>query len=96
MTSILIDPAERPRREAGWAGTHHHDRVTGVRIVGTADGLGFGVDDSWRNSVEVIPWAEAEAIARSVPEEVPHQLLVEFRSRWARPPGCVPAVRSER
>lgn len=82
LTSILIEPAEVAHaRETGWAGTHHHDPETGVRIVGTADGLGFGVDEGWHNPVEVIPWAEVEAIARAVPEEV-RQQLVEFRSRW--------------
>lgn len=36
MTSILLDPTEVARvRESGWAGTHHHDSATGLRIVGT-------------------------------------------------------------
>jgi len=82
LTSILIEPAEVARtREAGWAGTHRHDPQTGMRIVGTGDGLGFGVDEGWHDPGEVIPWTEVEAIARSVPEEVRDQ-LVEFRSRW--------------
>ncbi|EON22139.1 hypothetical protein CF8_3979 [Nocardioides sp. CF8] len=64
LTAVLIDPAEVAQvREAGWSGTHHRDPETGARIAGTADGLGFGVDDSWHNPVEVIPWSELEAIA---------------------------------
>jgi hypothetical protein len=48
LTSVLIDPAEVAQvRVAGWSGTRHRDPETGARIVGTADGLGFGVDDSW-------------------------------------------------
>lgn len=81
MTSILLDPTEVARvRESGWAGTHHHDSATGLRIVGTTDGvgLGFGVGDSWHNPAEVIPWSEIEAIAQAVPAEVREQ-LVEFR-----------------
>jgi hypothetical protein len=82
LTSILLDPTEVAQvREAGWSGTHHRDPETGERIVGTADGLGFGVDGSWRNPVEVIPWAEVEAIARAVPDDVREQ-LVAFRGRW--------------
>ena len=85
LTSVLIDPAEVAQvREAGWSGTHHRDPErdpeTGERIVGTADGLGFGVDDSWHNPAEVIPWSELEAITRAVPDEVREQ-LVAFRSR---------------
>jgi hypothetical protein len=50
LTSILIDPTKVARvREAGWLGAHHRDPETWARIVGTADGLGFGVDDSWHN-----------------------------------------------
>lgn len=78
MTSILLDPAEVARvRESGWAGTHHHDPATGLRIVGTTDGvgLGFGVGDSWRNPAEVIPWSEIEAIAQAVPSEVREQVF---------------------
>jgi hypothetical protein len=57
LTSILIDPAKVAQvRESDWSGTHHRDPETGERIVGTADGLGFGIDDSWRNPVEVISW----------------------------------------
>jgi len=82
LTSILIDPTEVAKvREAGWSGTHHRDPETGERIVGTTDGLGFGVDDFWHNPVEVIMWSELEAIAREVPDEVREQ-LVEFRARW--------------
>jgi len=82
LTSILIDPAEVAHaRKAGWSGTHHHDPETAERIVGTAGGLGFGVDGGWHNPVEVIPWTEVEAIARAVPDEV-RQQLVEFRARW--------------
>jgi len=82
LTSILIDPAEVAHaREGGWSGTHHHEPETGERIVGTIDGLGFGVDDGWHNPVEVIPWTEVGAIARAVPDEV-RQQLVEFRARW--------------
>ncbi len=76
-------------REAGWAGTHHRDPETGERMVGTADGLGFGVDDSWHNPVEVIPWSELEAIAREVPAEVREQ-LVEFRDRWREHQSAYP------
>ena len=90
LTSILIDPTEVAQvREAGWSGTHHRDPETGERIVGTADGLGFGVDDSWHNPVEVIPWSELEAIARAVPDEV-RELLVEFRARWRRHQSAYP------
>ncbi|MBC7631035.1 hypothetical protein [Aeromicrobium sp.] len=85
LTSILIDPAEVAHaRGAGWSGTHHHDPETGERIVGTAEGLGFGVDGSWHNPVEVIPWAEVAATAKAVPDDV-RQQLVEFRSRPCRP-----------
>lgn len=83
MTSILLDPSEIARvRESGWAGTHHHDATTGLRIVGTADGvgLGFGEGDSWHSPAEVIPWSEIEAIAQAVPAEVREQ-LVKFRER---------------
>lgn len=78
MTSILLDAAEIARvRESGWAGTHHHDPETGMRIVGTTDGvgLGFGVRESWDYPVEVIPWSEIEAIAKEVPAEVREQLV---------------------
>lgn len=82
LTSILVDPGEVAQvREVGWSGTHHRDPETGERIVGTTEGLGFGVDDSWRNPAEVIPWAEIEAIARAVPDDVRNQ-FVEFRARW--------------
>lgn len=83
MTSILLDPTEVARvRESGWAGTHHHDPATGLRIVGTPDGigLGFGVGDSWHNPAEMIPWSEIEAIAQAVPAEVREQ-LVELQQR---------------
>lgn len=83
MTSILLDPAEVARvRESGWAGMHHHDTATGLRIVGTTDGvgLGFGVGDSWHYPAEVIPWSEIEAIAQEVPVTVREQ-LVEFQAR---------------
>ncbi len=67
LTSILIDPTEVAQvREGGWSGTLDRDPETGERIVGTADGLGFGVDDSWHNPVEMIPWSELEAVARAV------------------------------
>lgn len=87
LTSVLIHPAEVARvRDAGWSGTLHRDPDTGKRIVGTADGLGFGVDASWHNPVEVIAWSELEvseleAIATAVPDEVRTQ-LVELRARW--------------
>ncbi len=83
MTSILLDAAEIARvRESGWAGTHHHVPETGMRIVGTTDGvgLGFGVRESWDYPAEVIPWSEIEAIAKEVPEEVREQ-LVELQDR---------------
>jgi hypothetical protein len=83
MTSILLDPSEVARvRESGWAGTHHHDPTTGLRIVGSTDGvgLGFGVGDSWHSPAEVILWSEIEAIAQAVPAEVREQ-LVKFRER---------------
>jgi hypothetical protein len=65
LTSILIDPAEVAHvREAGSSGPHHHDPETGERIVGTAGGIGFGVNGGWHHPVEVIPWTEVEAIAR--------------------------------
>ena len=90
LTSVLIAPAEVAQvRDAGWSGTHHRDPETGERIVGTADGLGFGVDDSWHNPVEVIPWSELEAIARAVPEDVREQ-LVEFRARWRQHQSAYP------
>lgn len=81
LTSILLDPANVAQvRESGWSGTHHHDQETGERIVGTTDGLGFGVDDSWHNPAEIIAWSEIEAIARAVPDDVRNE-LVEFRAR---------------
>jgi len=82
MTSVLLDPAEVAQvRESGWAGTHHRDPGTGMRIVGTPDGLGFGVDDSWHHPAELIPWPEVGAIARAVPAGVRDQ-LIEFQARW--------------
>ena len=82
LTSILIDPTEvADVRESGWARTHHHDPETGLRIVGSADGLGFGADDGWHHPAEVVPWAEVESIGTAVPADV-RQQLVEFRSRW--------------
>lgn len=82
LTLILFDPTEVARvREAGWSGTHHSDPDTGQRIVGTPVGLGFDVDGSWHNPVEVIPWSEIEAIAGEVPHDV-REDLVEFRARW--------------
>jgi len=60
-----VEPAEVAQvRDSGWSGTHHRDPETGEQIVGTAAGLGFGVDDSWHNAAEVIPWSELEAIAK--------------------------------
>lgn len=73
LTSIPIDPAEIARiRRAGWAGTHRRDPDTGERIVGTPDGLGlgFGFDETGCSPVEVIPWSQIEAIAKSVPDEL--------------------------
>jgi hypothetical protein len=82
LTSILINPAEVVQvRDAGWSADAPPRPRDGERSVGTADGLGFGVDDSWHNPVEVVPWTEVEAIARAVPDEV-RQHLVEFRARW--------------
>lgn len=82
LTSILLDPAEVVRvSEGGWSGTHHRDQESGERVAGTTEGLGFGVDDSWRNPAEVVPWPEIEAIARAVPDDVRNQ-FVEFRARW--------------
>jgi hypothetical protein len=90
LTSVLSDPAEVAQvRDSGWSGTHHRDPETGERIVGTAAGLGFGVDDSWHNPAEVIPWSELEAIARAVPDEVREQ-LVEFRTRWRQHQSAYP------
>lgn len=90
LTSILIDPTEVAQvRGAGWSGTHHRDPETGERIVGTTDGLGFGIDDSWHNPDEVIPWLELEAIARAVPDEVREQ-LVDFRARWRQHQSAYP------
>jgi hypothetical protein len=104
LTSILIDPGEVARvREAGWSGTHHEVPESGGRFVGTPDGLGFGVDGAWGSSVEVVLWAEVEAIARAVPEQV-RQRLLDFRARWrdhqvayprfaasGEPAGCGPS-----
>lgn len=83
LTQILIDPAPEvaSARDAGWSGTHHHDPDTGLRIVGSPEGLGFGVDESWHNPSELIPWPEVEAIATGLPEDA-RQDLMEFRSRW--------------
>jgi primary-amine oxidase len=53
----------------GWTGTQYHAAETDVRIVGTADGLGFGMAEGWHHPVEVIPWAEVEAITTAVPVE---------------------------
>jgi len=90
LTSVPIAPAEVAQvRDAGWSGTHHRDPETGERIVGTADGLGFGVDDSWHNPVEVIPWSELETIAKAVPEDVREQ-LIEFRARWRQHQSAYP------
>lgn len=81
MTSILLDPAQVNHvRDSGWSGTHHSDPTTGERSVGTTDGLGFGVDDSWQQPREVVAWPDLEAIAREVPAEVRAQ-LVEFHER---------------
>lgn len=99
LTSILLDPAEVGRvRESGWSGTHHTDPETGERIVGTAGGLGFGVDESWQIPREVIAWRDLEAIAKSVPTEVRRQLgdvterLREHRGRYPRFAASAEAV----
>jgi hypothetical protein len=90
LTSVLVDPAEVAQvRDLGWSGTHQRDPETGERVVGTVAGLGFGVDDSWRNPVEVIAWSELEAIARAVPAEV-RQQLVAFRARWRQHQSAYP------
>jgi hypothetical protein len=82
LTSILLEPAEVAHvRDGGWACSHHRDQDTGERIVGTHGGLGFGVDESWRNPREVIPWSQIEEIAREVPADVRDE-LIEFRARW--------------
>lgn len=82
MTSILLEPAEVTRvRESGWSGTHHLDAATGKRIVGTAHGLGFGVDEGWHHPREVVAWADVAAIAATVPAEVREQLL-DLVERW--------------
>jgi hypothetical protein len=82
LTTILMDPAEVAQiRESGWSGTHHSDPPTGVRIAGTAVGLGFCVDDSWNNPVEVIPWPEVAAITATVPAELRDELTA-FGVRW--------------
>lgn len=79
MTSILLEPTAVARvRESGWSETHQFDPSTGERIVGTVDGLGFGVTDSWHDPREVIAWPEIEAIAEAVPAEIRGQ-FVEFR-----------------
>lgn len=83
LTSILRDPAEVARvRESGWAGTHHQVLDTGERIVGSAEGLGFGVDESWQMPSEVIAWSDVEAIAKAAPVEV-RERLVEFGKRMS-------------
>lgn len=90
LTMILLDPTEVARvREAGWSATHHSDPRTRERIVGTPDGLGFGVNGSWRNPVEVIPWSEIEAIARAVPDDV-REDLGDFCSRWGAHQSAYP------
>jgi hypothetical protein len=77
-----MDPAEVAQgRDSGWSGTHHSDPATGVRIAGTALGLGFSVDDSWNNPVEVIPWPEVAAITATVPAELRDELSA-FGARW--------------
>ena len=82
LTSILLDPADVACvRQSGWSGTHHCDPGTGDRIVGTSDGLGFGVDGAWHNPREVIAWPDIEAIAQAVPAEVREQ-LVDLQQRW--------------
>ncbi|GAW54779.1 hypothetical protein [Nocardioides sp. PD653] len=82
LTSILLDPAEVARvRASGWSGTHHTDPDMGERIVGTADGLGFGVDGSWHSPRELIAWSEVAAIATAVPDDVRGELAA-FGDRW--------------
>lgn len=90
LTSILMDPAEVAQiRESGWAGTHHHDPETGSRIAGTRAGLGFWVDDSWNNPVEVIPWNEIEAIAKRVPAELREEFIA-FLEVWSAHQSAYP------
>ena len=108
MTSILLDPAALALvRETGWSGTHHADRSTGERIAGTAQGLGFGVSDSWHHPREVIAWPDIEAIAKEVPTEVRERLgefqetLREHRRTYPRfaasadAIGCGPIVEGQ-
>lgn len=108
MTSILLDPAAVALvRETGWSGTHHADPSTGERIAGTAQGLGFGVSDSWHHPREVIAWPDIEAIAKEVPTEVRERLgefqetLREHRRTYPRfaasadAIGCGPIVEGQ-
>lgn len=82
LTLILLDPAEVARvRESSWSGNHHRDPETGERIVGTLDGLGFGVDGTWHNPREVVAWADIEEIAQAVPADIRDQ-LADLRGRW--------------
>jgi len=83
LTRILRDPSEVARvRGSGWSGTHHTDAATGERTVSTPEGLGFGVDETWRNPREVIAWSDVEAIAATVAAEIREQ-LVEFGTRMS-------------
>lgn len=108
MTSILLDPSEVAQvRDSGWSGTHHSDPTTGERIVGTTDGLGFGLDESWHNPRELIAWPDIDAIAESVPTEIREQLVVlrdrlrEHRKAYPRftasaaAIGCGPIVEGQ-
>ncbi|GAB7006459.1 hypothetical protein JCM18899A_39320 [Nocardioides sp. AN3] len=83
MTRILRDPAAVLRvRESGWSGTHHTDPTTGERIVGTPEGLGFGVDEAWHSPREVIAWSDVERSPRPSWPRFPGQ-LVEFGKRMS-------------
>jgi hypothetical protein len=78
LTSTLIDPVELTQAHERLVG--NASPAPGERIVGTSEGLGFGVDGSWGNPAEVIPWPEVETISRAAPDDVLAE-LVEFRAR---------------
>jgi hypothetical protein len=90
LTSILINPAEVVQvRDAGWSADAPPRPRDGERSVGTADGLGFGVDDSWHNPVEVVRWSELEAIARQCPTRFANSSS-SSRERWRQHQSAYP------
>ena len=63
--------------------------------MGTAAGLGFGVNGSWHNPAEVIPWSELEkhscAQSQTLERGTAHLRLADFHGNEL-PPSASPGV----